>query len=63
LFPALVHGAYDFCLMYISHKNNIALLSLLLLVVFTVIVIGFWRLGFKKIKKHIQKDREQGVLE
>jgi RsiW-degrading membrane proteinase PrsW (M82 family) len=63
LFPAFVHGAYDFCLMYISHKNNNALLSLLLLVVFTVVVIGFWRLGFKKIKKHIQKDREQGVLE
>ena len=63
LFPAIVHGAYDFCLMYISHKNSNALISLLLLVAFTIVVIGFWRLGFKKIKKHIQKDKELGVFD
>ena len=63
LFPAIVHGAYDFCLMYISHKNSNTLISLLLLVAFTIVVIGFWRLGFKKIKKHIQKDKELGVFD
>jgi RsiW-degrading membrane proteinase PrsW (M82 family) len=63
LVPAIVHGAYDFCLMYISHENSNPLVSLLLLVAFTIVVIGFWRLGFKKIKKHIQKDQELGIID
>ncbi|MBM3452375.1 MAG: PrsW family intramembrane metalloprotease [Bacteroidetes bacterium] len=63
MIPALIHGSYDFCLMYMSHENSNILLSLLLLIAFTVLVIGFWRLGFKKIKKHIQKDKELGVFE
>jgi len=62
LFPILVHGTYNFCLMYMSHENANPLLSLLLMLLFTIVVIGFWIIGIRKIKKHIQKDKDLGLI-
>ena len=62
LFPILVHGTYNFCLMYVSHENANPLLSLLLMLLFTIVVIGFWIVGIRKIKKHIQKDKDLGLI-
>jgi RsiW-degrading membrane proteinase PrsW (M82 family) len=56
LVPAIMHGAYDFALIYASKSEENPLLILLLLVIFTVIVIRIWRRGLKKISLHYQKD-------
>lgn len=54
--PVLFHGLYDFALMYMSDEAANPLLVIPLLVLFTLVVIRLWRLGFKKIKLHLQKD-------
>ena len=56
LVPAIMHGAYDFALMYASKNEESPLMILLLLIVFTVIVIMIWKRGLKKIGMHYQKD-------
>jgi len=48
--------------MYMSHENANPLLSLLLMLLFTIVVIGFWIVGIRKIKKHIQKDKDLGLI-
>ncbi len=55
--PILLHGTYDFILMYKSVKdNNNSLLALLLLIIFLVFDIYMWRFGIRQIQKHRAKD-------
>lgn len=54
--PILFHGLYDFALMYVSHKKANVFLVLLLMVVFSYTVIKLWKLGIRKIKKHVLHD-------
>jgi RsiW-degrading membrane proteinase PrsW (M82 family) len=58
LVPVLLHGIYDFILMYAnasSKQMSIGLL-LLLLISFVIFIIYLWRLGLRKIKRHKEKD-------
>jgi RsiW-degrading membrane proteinase PrsW (M82 family) len=57
LVPAILHGLYDFALMYAGNSANNPLLVILLLILFTVIVIAIWKRGLKKVELHYQKDR------
>jgi RsiW-degrading membrane proteinase PrsW (M82 family) len=57
--PILFHGLYDFALMYMSDDEVNPLLILPLMVLFSLVVIRLWRLGFKKIGLHLKKDQEQ----
>lgn len=58
LVPILLHGTYDFILMYADANSKISpLLSLVLVLAFVVFDIYMWRLGLRKIKAHIEKDR------
>ncbi len=52
----ILHGIYDFILMYAGADSLSEILILSLMIVFTVFIILLWRQGFKKIKKHIEKD-------
>lgn len=58
LVPILLHGTFDFILMYMGVKvvTN-PTLSAFLVIVFVVFDIYMWRLGLRKIKKHILKDK------
>jgi len=56
LVPAIMHGAYDFALMYLSKSGDNPILAILLMIAFTIIVIKIWQRGLKKIKLHHQKD-------
>lgn len=57
--PILFHGLYDFALMYAETEELDALVLIGLIVLFTAVVIQLWRLGFKKIKAHLQRDHER----
>jgi RsiW-degrading membrane proteinase PrsW (M82 family) len=58
LMPALFHGLYDFTLFYASKNEGYPLLSVLLMIAFTVIVIQLWKVGLHRIKQHYLKDGE-----
>lgn len=56
--PILLHGTYDFILMYATAKVEFApLLSLGLLLGFVCFNIWMWRLGLRNISLHREKDR------
>ncbi len=57
--PILFHGLYDFSLMYMSADSSNPWSVLLLLVFFIYVVVNLWKLGIKKIKKHVEFDREE----
>lgn len=57
LIPILLHGLFDFFLMYLSAATLSIGMILIILVAFTVFIIFLWRLGLKHIKKHIEKDK------
>jgi RsiW-degrading membrane proteinase PrsW (M82 family) len=56
--PILFHGLYDFALFYSGAKDLNPFLVLLILVCFTYLVIRLWRLGFQKIRQHLEADTE-----
>jgi RsiW-degrading membrane proteinase PrsW (M82 family) len=56
LVPIVLHGLYDFALMYSSKISDNPLLSIFLILSFTVIVISLWKRGLKKISMHYQRD-------
>lgn len=63
-FPILFHGLYDFFLMYMNQLgDSSALLSILLMIAFTLTVIKLWRLGLRKIQLHLQKDQQTNTKE
>lgn len=56
--PMLLHGTFDFILMYMGAKSNISpIIAGLLVIAFVAFDIYLWRLGLKKIKLHIHKDK------
>ena len=58
--PILLHGVFDFILMYSnSIGDSNPMLTVLLVVAFVVFVIAMWRYGLKKIKKHKQTDNQR----
>ena len=57
LIPILLHGTYDFALMYmavpdISVPEIIGLLALL-----AFVIVRLWKFGIRRIRKHILKDK------
>jgi len=57
LVPAILHGLYDFALMYAGNSADNPLLILALIIAFTIIVIVIWKRGLQKIALHYQKDK------
>ena len=56
--PILLHGTFDFILMYMGAKGAInSGLAVLLLLAFVIFDIFMWRYGLRKIKEHIAKDK------
>jgi RsiW-degrading membrane proteinase PrsW (M82 family) len=55
--PILLHGTFDFILMYSGAKGAVNPgLAVLLLLAFVIFDIFIWRYGLRKIKEHIIKD-------
>ena len=55
--PILLHGTYDFILMYADSKKEFnPILTAVLVLSFVVFDIYMWRLGIRKIKEHIAMD-------
>jgi len=52
----LLHGVYDYLLMYADASSN-TLVSLILMVLFFIFDIFMWRLGIKKIRKASEADK------
>lgn len=61
LVPAILHGLYDFALMYASNSDDNPLLAISLMISFTIIVIAIWKRGLKKVELHYQKDKLDGL--
>jgi hypothetical protein len=61
LVPAIIHGLYDFALIYAGNSADNPLLVILLMILFTIIVIAIWKRGLKKVELHYQKDRLDAV--
>jgi len=57
LVPAILHGLYDFALMYAGNSADNPILVILLMILFTIIVIAIWKRGLKKVELHYQKDK------
>ena len=57
--PILLHGTFDFILMYMGAKGAVnSGLAVLLLLAFVIFDIFMWRFGLRKLKEHISKDKE-----
>ncbi len=56
LVPVIMHGLYDFALMYAGNSSDNPFLAVMLMILFTIIVIRIWKLGLRKIALHHQKD-------
>jgi hypothetical protein len=63
LVPVIMHGLYDFALMYAGNSSDNPLLAIMLMILFTMIVIRIWKLGLRKIVLHHQKDMDVAVNE
>ena len=56
LIPVLLHGLYDFLLLYPGVSDNTGLIFLLF-IVFVGVMICLWGLGIRFIRKHQAKDK------
>ena len=57
--PILLHGTFDFILMYSSAKAELNPgLAVFLMLAFLIFDIFMWRFGLRKLKEHISKDKE-----
>lgn len=62
LTPVLLHGTYDFFLMYASNLENYNDVAVgLIFILFFVFFIFMWKYGIRKINKHITKDGQMGI--
>lgn len=63
LIPIILHGIYDFLLMYASNatKELPILIILGILILFVVFDIYMWRLGLRKIRAHRAKDHSISI--
>lgn len=62
----ILHGLYDFFLMYMDADGVSDRLMYLLFILFVIVVIVEWHLGIKSIRKHLQRDKNtlyQQVME
>jgi RsiW-degrading membrane proteinase PrsW (M82 family) len=58
--PILLHGTFDFILMYSSAKAELNPgLAVFLLLTFVIFDIFMWRFGLRKLKEHISKDKSK----
>lgn len=54
LYAIVAHGFYDFIIFwYVGSAAGNPLLALILMVVFIVFIVFLWRIGFRKIRKHV----------
>jgi RsiW-degrading membrane proteinase PrsW (M82 family) len=59
--PMLLHGTYDFLLMYTGAKSSHSpLMAVGIIIVFVIFDIYLWKLGIKRIKAHKAKDLGMG---
>ncbi len=59
--PMLLHGTYDFLLMYTGAKSSHSpLLAVGIIILFVIFDIYLWKLGIKRIKAHKAKDLGMG---
>lgn len=56
MIPILLHGGYDFFLMYMPKTEN-PLIAAGCVIGFTFVVIKSWKMGKHKIKMHLLRDR------
>lgn len=61
LFPIVVHGVFDFLLMYSASGEIPELILLLIAIIFTFFIVYMWKKGLNKIKKHIGRDDNKPV--
>lgn len=55
LYAIMAHGIYDFIIFwYVGSAEAEPLLSLILVIVFVVFIAFLWRIGFRKIRKHVE---------
>ena len=58
--PILLHGTFDFILMYSSAKDDLNPgLAGFLMLAFVIFDIFMWRFGLRKLKEHISKDKNK----
>ena len=58
--PILLHGTFDFILMYTSAKAELNPgLAGFLMLSFVIFDIFMWRFGLRKLKEHISKDKSK----
>ena len=58
--PILLHGTFDFILMYTSAKAELNPgLAVFLMLAFVIFDIFMWRFGLRKLKEHISKDKSK----
>ena len=58
--PILLHGTFDFILMYSSAKDELNPgLAGFLMLAFVIFDIFMWRFGLRKLKEHISKDKNK----
>ena len=56
LIPILLHGLYDFLLVYLGSTDSIGMM-IILFAVFVVLIIFLWYLGVRFIRTHHAKDK------
>jgi len=62
LIPIVLHGVFDFLLMYSSKINESnSGLAAILLILFFIFTIFIWKYGIKKINKHIFMDHQKDL--
>jgi RsiW-degrading membrane proteinase PrsW (M82 family) len=54
--PVLLHGLFDFLLMYAAAMELPVLLLGLMALVFIIFIIFLWRMGLQNIKEHVARD-------
>jgi hypothetical protein len=58
LIPILLHGVFDFILMYSSSiGDSNPILTAMLVIGFVAFDIAMWRYGLRKINQHLIKDK------
>ena len=60
--PILLHGIYDFVLMYMSTPEIGGFEAVCLVIVLTFVIIFLWRYGIGRIKDHILRDKIDNEL-
>ena len=57
LIPILLHGVYDFALMYMAVPDISMFEVICLLALLAFVIVRLWKFGIRRIRKHILKDK------